>query len=108
MKYTSYGTNYELSFRKGTYADKSLAIQIMCKAEGEDWEEPFARLTVNLQRELPQNCAFFDSNGCPKDILMKLIEEGHATMTTVSAQSGYCTYPLIKFNEEWLNTLDRI
>ena len=109
MKYESYGTTYELSFKRGQYQlDKSLAIQIMCKEEGEDFTEPFAMLTVNLNKGLPKNHAFFDANNCPRTILMNLIEEGHATMTTVVASSGLCTYPLVKFSEEWLETLDKI
>lgn len=109
MMYESYGVNHELFFRKGAYHDKTLAIQIMCKTEGEDYIEPFARLTVNLGAiNLPENCAFFDANNCPQQILMNLIEEGVATMTTTSAQSGYCTYPLVKFSDEWLASLERI
>ena len=109
MKFESWGTTYELQFKKGEYqADKTLANQIMGKAEDEDWYEPFASLTVCLCKELPKNHAFFDSNNCPRTIIQNLIDEGVATMTTISASSGHCTYPLIKFSEEWLESLEKI
>ena len=114
MKYNSYGTEYELEFRKGKYSNGRLAIQVMCKESEDEWFEPFCRLTVNLpdiilssdgSKELPSNMAFLDSNNCPADLVMKIIEEGYMTMTRTSAQSGFCTYPLVKFNEDWLNSL---
>ena len=110
MKYENYGVNYELTFKKGAYKNNnSLAIQIMCQEDGEEFQEPFAMLTVNLNSgELPSNCAFVDSNNCPTGIIMNLIADGVAIMTTVSAQSGFCTYPLVKFSDEWLASLEKM
>lgn len=117
MMYNSYGTEYELEFRKGKYSNGRLAIQVMCRELDEEWYEPFCILTVNLpdiilssdgSKELPSNMAFLDSNNCSKKLICKIIEESYMTMTRTSAQSGFCTYPLVKFNEEWLNSLASI
>ena len=114
MKYNSYGTEYELEFKRGKYHNGRTIIQVMCRELEDEWFEPFCRLTVNLpdtilssdgSKDLPSNIAFLDSNNCPADLVMKIIEEGYMTMTRTSAQSGFCTYPLVKFNEDWLNSL---
>ena len=115
MKYNSYGTEYELEFKKGKYQNNGrLAIQVMCKEPNEDCYSPFCMLTVNLldiklssegNVEMPSNMAFLDSNNCPADLVMKIIEEGYIIMTRTFAQSGFCTYPLVKFKEDWLQTL---
>lgn len=114
MNYNYYGKDYELTFKKGEYSNGRLAIKVMCKEKGEDWFEPFCNLTVNLpdiilssdgSKELPDDMAFIDSNNCPADLVMKIIEEGYMTMTKTVAQSGFCNYPLVRFNKEWLASL---
>ena len=111
MKYESWGKTYELSFRKGHYQNNSrLAIQVMCKEEGEDWYEPFCTLTVNLEDsiQIQDNRAYIDTNNCPKDLIQSLEEQGVMTKTRIAQQSGYCVYPLYEFNQEWLNKLSDI
>ena len=117
MKYNSYGTEYELSFKKGRYSNGRTAIQVMCREPEQEWSEPFCALTVNLpdvilssdgSKDLPSNMAFIDTNNCPADLVMKIIEEGYMTMTRTTARSGYCTYPLVKFDEEWLSSLSNV
>lgn len=108
MKYSSiYGGNYELSFMRGEYQNnKSLAIQIMCQEEGEDFIEPFATLTVNLQNPPSEkNCAYVDTNNCPMDLIQMLEDAGYMTETDEVQFSGYCVYPLYRFNQSWLDLL---
>lgn len=114
MMYNSYGTEYELKFKKGKYENGRLAIQVMCRELKEEWFEPFCILTVNLpdiilssdgSTEMSSNMAFIDVNNCPASLVMKVIEEGYMTMTRTTADSGFCSYPLVKFNEDWLNSL---
>ena len=111
MEYDSYGTEYELSFRKGHYQDNNtLAVQIMCKEKNEDWYAPFCMLTVNLPttKSLPDNRAYIDVNNCPKDLIQSLEEQGVIKKTLVSAPSGFCIYPLYEFSQEWLDKLSDI
>ena len=108
MKYNSYGTEYELSFRKGHYQNNNtLAVQIMSKEASEDWYEPFCMLTVNLPttKSLAENRAYVDTNNCPSDLVQLLEEQGVMKRTLITAPSGYCIYPLYEFSQEWLNKL---
>lgn len=107
MKYTSYGVNYILEFKKAKYQNNgSLAIQIMCRCEGEDFLEPFARLTVNLAvPPMHEDCAYIDTNNVPMDLIQMLIDEGIMTPTGLDQISGYCIYPECKFNHGWLEEL---
>ena len=64
-----------------------------------DTNEPFAKITVNIvdHGELPADMAFVDTNNCPwaEDFLT---ENGLAEKTDTEARSGYCVYPLYKFD----------
>ena len=107
MKYESWGTTYELSFRKGQYRNnKSLAIQIMCQEEGEDFIEPFCMLTVNLAMAPDENCAYIDTNNCPGDVINMLEQKGIIEYTNRDQMSGFCIYPMFRFSEEWLNSIE--
>lgn len=119
MYETSYGTKYELEFRRGKYAKgNSLAIQVMCRELDEEYFLPYCMLTVNLpdiilssdgSKDLPHNRAFLNINNYGTEKLYEmLIENGYMTITRTTAQSGFCEYPLVVFNEEWLNTLKPI
>lgn len=107
MQYKSYGTQYTLEFKKCTYQNNgSLAIQVMCREEGDDFLEPFCRLTVNLAvPPVRKNCAYIDTNNVPQDLIQMLLDEGVMTFTGVDQMSGWCIYPEAEFNAEWLNEL---
>ncbi len=67
--------------------------------------EPFATITKNFGEFIGQkNCAYIDTNNCP--FADQLIEQGFAVDTGLTKQSGYCTYPLWKFNEDFLRSID--
>lgn len=74
----------------------NLAIQMIC-VNGEYENEPFAFLTVNLNEKLPENCAYIDINNLRQAfdfcLLNKLAEFDYSFK-----QSGYCSYPLMRFN----------
>ena len=72
-----------------------LAIELIC-----DDYEPFATLTVNLPGSLPEkDLAYVDTNNCPwAEEFLK--ETGLAQPTGETARSGYCEYPLCKFDVE--------
>ena len=111
MKYESFGKKYELSFVRGQYQNnKSLAIIVQCQEEGEEFLEPFATLTVNLNTShlLDENCAFVDTNNCPMNIIQGLVEQGVAEYTNHDSMSGYCVYPCYRFSKEWLKSLEEM
>ena len=67
--------------------------------------EPFATITKNFGEFIGQkNCAYIDTSNCP--FADQLIEQGFAVDTGLTKQSGYCTYPLWNFDEDFLRSID--
>ena len=78
----------------------TLAIKMLCVEDG-IVTEPYAILTVNLSNPFLQNGtnAFVDTNnngfwGC-EDFIKK---NGLGEPTGITGHSGYCSYPLYKFD----------
>ncbi|MGN1372682.1 MAG: DUF3849 domain-containing protein [Candidatus Coproplasma sp.] len=66
--------------------------------------EPYATLTTSFGEFIGQkNCAYVDVNNCP--FAEQLLKQGLALDTGLEYQSGYVTYPLWQFNEEFLKTV---
>lgn len=73
--------------------------------EGENGLEPFSILTKNFGEFIGQKfCAYVDTNNCP--FSDQLLEQGIAADTSMKKESGFCSYPLWKFNEEFLKGID--
>lgn len=95
-----FGQTWRVELRKGEYnIGGGLAIE-MITDEGED----FATLTVNLGFGAKEGCAFIDTNNCGW-ALDFLLENGIASDTGITQSSGFCIYPLYKFNK---NILDKM
>lgn len=81
----------------------NIGLNLYC--ESEDGLEPFATLTKNFGEFIGlKNCAYVDLNNCP--FATQLLEQGVAVDTGLTKQSGFCTYPLWQFNEEFLKSAD--
>ena len=66
---------------------------------------PFAVLTKSFGEFIGQkNCAYIDTNNCP--FADQLLAQGIAIDTGLTKQSGFCTYPLWQFNEDFLKSAD--
>lgn len=98
-KINHYGKTYEVTIKKTEYSNNgSLAILL----ETTDYE-PFGVITVNL----PNSCAseeyqYVDTNNCPW--AEKFIKDnGLGNPTGIMGYSGFCQYPLYRFNLEALN-----
>ena len=88
--------DYDVEVKTAKYADNgNLAVQLYDASDG----CPFARLTVNLGKKLKDGMAYLDTNNCPwaEDFV---IENGLGEETGDIGMSGYCFYPLYKFNVE--------
>lgn len=63
--------------------------------------QPFAVITKSFGEFIGlKNCAYIDLNNCP--YAEQLLKEGIAKDTGFTKRSGYCTYPLWEFNEDFL------
>ena len=71
----------------------NLAIKMICVDDG----EPFATLTVNFDEKLPENCGYIDTNNLRQAFDFCLLNK-LAEFVYTFRQSGYCSYPLMKFN----------
>lgn len=99
MKVNSYGHDYEVEVNFTKYADGNLAVtmdyfddEFLC------WM-PFARLTVNLGGRMKPGYAYLDVNNCPWAEEF-VAEYGLGEPTGDICASGYCVYPLYKFDME--------
>lgn len=94
MKLNAYGKEFNVKPLRTSYCNNSsLAIVLI----DEDTHEDFAVLTVNLNYPLGKGMAFVDTNNC--DWAEQFIRNNKLGKPTgMTATSGFCTYPLYKFN----------
>lgn len=84
---------------------EQLNIGLNLYTEGENGLEPFAELTKHFGEFIGQkNCAYIDTNNCP--FADQLLAQGIAIDTGLTKQSGFCTYPLWQFNEDFLKSVN--
>ena len=90
---TEYETYENVQMTKTTYVNNgNLAIQLWNEEDG-----PLAMLTVNLDKKLDEGYAYVDTNNCPW--AESFIEENKLGEDTGKLGfSGFCCYPLYKFN----------
>ena len=90
------GEMYDVSLFVGEYQNNDRLAIILIDEEGYD----FADLTVNLSGErCPEGCAFLDTNNLPsaEDFVERY---GLGEFTGYWGHSGYCSYPLYRFDLE--------
>lgn len=92
MKIKQFGKEYEVTTNRTKYYNGNLAITLTC-----DNGEPYGTLTVNLGERLFPDTAYVDTNNMP-DAERFIKENGLGEFTGKTKDSGYCTYPLYKFN----------
>ena len=79
------------------YQNGNLAIQMICHDE-DGFEDPYAMMTKNF-RKLENNLAYVDRNNLP-NILSFIVKNNLGEVMREVFASGYCVYPLVKFNLE--------
>ena len=83
-----------------------IAIELCLAESTEDFEagESFAMLTVSFGEFISiKNAAYIDTNNCP--FADQLLKYGIAKKTDFTKESGYCSYPLWVFNEDFLKEI---
>ena len=67
--------------------------------------EPFATFTVSFGEFIGiKDAVYIDTNNC--NFAFQLKKQGFGVDTGITKQSGFCTYPLWQFNEEFLKSAD--
>lgn len=96
----SWGHTYKVRPYTSRYMfGEGLCIHLICCDE-DCYGEPFGNLTVNIQgKTCGKNEAYVDTNNMPNaEQFIREYRLGKPTGET--ARSGYCTYPLYKFDME--------
>ena len=89
---TDFGTYDVIAYKHRYYDNNNLAVELITRDR-----EPFARLTVNLGPKLRRDHAFVDTNNCPWAPQF-LQEHNLAKPVGAVGHSGFCDYPLYKFD----------
>lgn len=96
---------YRARFCKSEYMNNgNLYVGVVTWDEENEYWELWSDLTVNLPGMCCKpNEAFLDTNNCTPEIIVALMDKGYIKDTGLARQSGFCTYPLVEFSEEFLN-----
>ena len=93
LKFKAFGRNVKVFFTLARYSmNNNLCINMVEVNEG-----PWSTLTTNFDVVLAPDEAFVDTNN-NTGIDKILVANGIAEPTGKGIQSGFCTYPLFKFN----------
>ena len=102
---TPYTTYDKVAVRLNNYhyGDR-LYVGLLCWDNDYKYWEPLTTITVNIPDEpiTDKNCNFVDTNNNGMEIIGWLVEHGFAERTDRVGQSGFCTYPEMRFNLEAL------
>ncbi len=105
MKFKSaFGKEYEVELNVSSYSNNGcMYVGLTTKEDGHI--EPFGNATVNISHTpAPDYCGYLDTNNLPT--IEKFVRENDlGEPTGVVGFSGYCTYPLYKFNADKLREL---
>lgn len=81
-----------------------LGIQLYSYDE-DGYREPYATLTQNFGEFLSaRDCAYIDTNNC--SFARQLLDMGICQETGFTKESGFCIYPLWKFDKDFLKEID--
>lgn len=68
---------------------------------------PYTTLTVSFGEFIGmKNAAYIDSNNNPKELIDAVVEAGWMQDTGFTKSSGFCTYPLYIFSEDFLKSVN--
>jgi len=93
---------YKIKLQLTSYGnDNSLAITAKCYEEEYKHWEHYGPLTVNLNYDdcdpAPEDCAYLNTNNI-NGVEEFVTENKLGEFTGITKQSGYCTYPLYRFD----------
>ena len=112
MMYESpYGGMYDIRFVTGKYQYGFCgpALRAVCKNEEFGFWEPFATVTVNLDRTYyhsnDPNAVYIDTNNNP-GMDKFLADNGLAEFTGMYGFSGYCVYPQMRLDMDKIKEIE--
>ena len=91
--YNFCGEDVELELYRSAYFNGNIAV--FCNIRST--QEPFAYITINTENKMPEGCNTVDVNDSEK-LIQLILKEGFAELTGFTVSSGFCCYPVCKFN----------
>lgn len=103
---SEYGGKYIVSPWINMYKDNdNLYLGLYCQDKGGEYWEPFCDVTVNTV-SLAYLESAVDTNNNGAKIVDFLEANGFGQRTPYVVSSGFCTFPIFKFNEDRLKEID--
>lgn len=106
---SQWGEEYNIIFRKDTYKNNGrLYVGCLCEDKEYGGYKPYHRaVTVNIEFPLPEgNYAFLDTNKGDKKLFKLMFKKGYMEeIEGLMGFSGFCTYPVVKFSDEFLEMI---
>ena len=99
--HTEYSGDIEVNVTSARYLNNNYAVRLT-ETDG----MPFATITVNLGDKLPDGYAYLDTNNCPWAEEF-VTENDLAEFVGGYATSGFCIYPLYKFDTNKITEVTR-
>lgn len=101
-----FGTEYELVFTKCRYYDNgNLAVLAYCFDEDDEFWEPYATVTVNIEPLDNEYEAAIDTNNLGNTMYEWLINQSLAFDAGYEIPSGFCLFPVVEFDHDWIDGL---
>ena len=110
-EYKTFFGDYKVRLKKARYTDGdrlAILMESMIDEDHPEWGfEPFGRATVNIEWPMSMKSreAFLDTNNMPGIVeFMDSIKAGKNT--GLCGYSGFCEYPLYRFDDKFLAGLE--
>lgn len=99
-----WGNEYVLAFSRAKYFENG-NLAVLAYNKGDYGWEPYATVTVNIEPLGNPYAAAIDTNNLGEDIVGWLSENGIAQPTGDVLPSGFCAFPVVEFDHEWIDSL---
>lgn len=101
-----WGREVTVDFRKGTYMNNGNLYVGAYNVNEEGDLEPYCNITVNFAERLAEaNSAYLDTNNGDMNLFRVMVKEGYISPLYSAMESGFCTYPLYEFSQEFLDNV---
>lgn len=108
---SQWGDEYNIKFYKANYSNNGrLYIGCMCEDKEYGGFEPYCDVTVNLpQYTLAKgNYGFLDTNNGDPKLFAFMRENDWIVDMDEFGVSGFCTYPLVKFTDKFMEIVEEM
>ena len=103
-----WGDTLNIKLGKTSYLNNGTLAVVMLEVLDNGEEEEYDVLTVNINDSsllASDTDAFIDTNNMGQDIVQWLVENKIAKKTPFVGFSGYCSYPLMSFTKQALDSM---